>query len=169
MNHKNIEKLSNIVISLKEFCYGLDTLDEISNNCAQSSSMMRFYMSSLYSYTTNYFLLNNGTNIPIGGNLYPALKDLGLEESLNEIVGILNEEIESMELKEIIRKFRNKAIVHTDYSFDALDENIYNKINLKSIENTQKYLELLRKLYDKTKELYVYLCLVLLKHNPEIN
>jgi len=169
MNPENFEKLGNIVISLKEFCYGLDTLDKISNNCAQSSAIMRFYMSSLYSYTANYFLLNNGTNIPIGGNLYPALKDLELEESLNEIVEILNEEIESMEFKEILRKFRNKVIVHTDYSFDALDEHIYNIVNLRSIENFQKYQELLQKLYDKIKELYVYLGSILLEHDSKIN
>ncbi len=150
MNPDDIEKLKNIYISLKEFCYGLDTLDKISENCDQSSAMMRFYMNSLYSYTANYFLLDNGVNIPIGGNLYPALKDMGLEESLNEIIEILNEEIESMKFKEIIRKFRNKALVHTDYSFNALDEQIYNEINLRSIENAQKYQELLQRLYDKS-------------------
>ena len=76
-------------MSLKEFCYCLDTLNTISNNCEQGCAQMRFYINSLYLYTANYFLLDNDTNIPIGGNLYPALKDLSLEKSLDQIIEIL--------------------------------------------------------------------------------
>ena len=81
---------------------------------------MRFYMNSLYSYIANYFLLDNGVNDPIGGNLYPALEEIGLQDNLNDIITILNTRIDSLEFKEILRTFRNKVIVHYNYSCNAL-------------------------------------------------
>ena len=163
------EKLMRICISLKEFSYCLDTLDIVSLSCDQGCAEMRFYLNSLYSYTANYFLLDNGTNNPIGGNLYPVLKELGLEDRLNEVIEILHNKIESMELKEILRKFRNKVIVHTDYSFDSLDEHIYKIVDLTTMENFHKYQELIQKLFDKTKQLYVNLGSILLENNPDMD
>ena len=81
MNKTENEKLGRIWLSLKEFSYCLDTLDTVSVRCDQGCAQMRFYLNSLYSYTANYFLLDNGSNIPIGGNLYPALKELVLHST----------------------------------------------------------------------------------------
>lgn len=164
MNQEDIQKLGHICFSLKEFCYGLDSLDEASYNSEQGSSKMRFYMNSLYSYAANYFLLNNDVNDPIGGNLYPALKEIGLENNLDDIVNILNTRIDSMEFKEIIRTFRNKAIVHSNYTFDVVDRRIYDEVNLRSEENILKFQELLQNLYDKVKELYIHLYSIFLEN-----
>lgn len=165
MEPKQIEKLGIICITLQEFCYALDTLDSISDDCEPGCAKIRFYMNSLYSYVANFFLLDNGSNIPIAGNLYPALKELGLEENLNQVVEILKEKIESLELQEVIRKFRNKVIVHTDYSFNALDDHTYNKVDLRTKDNFLKYQELLQNLYYNIKELYIHLKMILLYYD----
>jgi len=161
MNSEEIQKLNLICISLKEFCYGLDSLDKSSQNSDQGSPKMRFYMNSLYSYTANYFLLDNGINDPIGGNLYPALEEIDLQDNLDDIINILNTRIDALEFKEILRTFRNKVIVHYNYSFDAVDRYIYNVVNLRTEENILRYQFLLQTLYDKVKELYIRLSYIL--------
>ena len=93
MNEEQIEKLSLIVVSLKEFSYGFDRLDEIAKHAQQGSAQMRFYLNTLYEYIARYFLLYKKETEPLGGNLYSALKELGLESYLDPIIDTLSQKI----------------------------------------------------------------------------
>jgi len=157
MHEEQIEKLGHIVFSLKEFCYGLDRLDEISEEVEQGCAQMRFYMNSLYEYTARYFLLNKQEDLPIGGNLYPALKELGLEDYLTPIINTLNKKIGSLDLYTILRTFRNKMITHGNFTFEPLEKKIYEIEDLRKPENYIRFQELLQRLYNQVKELYVNL------------
>jgi len=155
MNKEQIEKLQMIVSSLKEFCYGLKRLDEISTISEQGSARMRFYMNGLYEYTAKYYLLYKKEYLPIGGNLYPALKELGLTNYLNSIINTLNEKIGSMDLQTILKTFRNKMIAHGNYTFEMLERKIYEIEDLREPGNFKRFQELLQRLYDQTKQLYI--------------
>ena len=161
LNKKQIEKLGLIIFSLKEFCYGLDRLDEISEQVEQGSVRMRFYMSSLYEYSTRYYLLNKSSDLPIGGNLYPVLRELGLEDYLNSIINTLNERIGNLDLQTILRIFRNKMITHSKYCFEPLEQRIYEIEDLREQDKFIRFQELLQKLYDQTKELYTELASIM--------
>ena len=161
MDEEQVEKLGLIVFSLKEFCYGLDKLDEISEQVEQGSAQMRFYMNSLYEYSARYYLLYNKDNLPIEGNLYPTLKELGLEDYLNPIINTLNEKIGSLDLQTILRTFRNKMITHSKFSFEPLEQRIYEIEDLREPNKYIKFQELLQRLYEQTKELYVELATIL--------
>lgn len=157
MDSEQIKKLNFIVFSLKEFCYGLDKLDEISGQVDQGSAQMRFYMNSLYEYSARYLLIDKKDDLPIGGNLYPALEELGLGESLLPIIDTLNEKIGSLDLQTILRTFRNKMITHSEFSFEPVEKKIYEIEDLRKKNNYIRFQELLQKLYDQVKELYANL------------
>ncbi|MHB8276161.1 MAG: hypothetical protein ACYDIA_00700 [Candidatus Humimicrobiaceae bacterium] len=157
MDEEQIEKLSFIVFSLKEFCYGLDRLDKISDQVEQGSAQMRFYMTSLYEYSARYLLIDKRENLPIGGILYPALEELGLENYLLPIINTLNEKIGSLDLQTILRIFRNKMITHSKFTFEPIEKKIYEIKDLRKQNNYIRFQELLQKLYDQIKELYVNL------------
>lgn len=160
MNKEQVEKLGFIILSLKEFCYGLDRLDEISDQVEQSSALMRFYMNSLYEYTARYLLLDKQENVPVGGNLYPALKELSLEDHLTPIIDILNERIGNLDLQNILRIFRNKMITHCNFTLEPLKK-IYEIEDLRKPENFIKFQELLQRLYDQIKQLYIELTIII--------
>ncbi|GFP32828.1 hypothetical protein HKBW3S42_01135 [Candidatus Hakubella thermalkaliphila] len=157
MDNKQIEKLGLIVASLKEFSYGLDRLDEISLQAEQGSATMRFYLNTLYEYVARYFLLYKDSNTPLGGNLYSALKDLGLEDYLDPIIQTLSQRIGTMDLQTILLTFRNKMITHSEFSFEPLEKTIYSIVDLRQPKNSQKYQQLIQKLFDQVKELYINL------------
>jgi len=157
MNEEQIEKLRLIVFSLKEFCYGLDKLDEISEQVEQGSAQMRFYMNSLYEYSARYYLLDKKDCLSIGGNLYPALSKLDLEDYLNPIINTLNEKIGCLDFQTILRTFRNKMITHSEYSFEPIERKIYEIEDLRKSDNYIRFQELLQRLFDQTKELYMKL------------
>lgn len=157
MDTRQIERLNMVVSSLKEFCYGLDRLDEISMVSEQGSAQMRFYMNSLYEYTAKYYLLYKKISLPIGGNLYPALKELGLSNYLNPIISTLNEKIGNLDLQTILKTFRNKMVTHSNYTFEMIEKKIYEIEDLRKSENYGRFQELLQRLYGQTKELYLKL------------
>ncbi len=162
MNKDQTNRLAFIFTSLKEFSYCLDRLNNVSDTCKPGSAMMRFYLNSIYSYVANYLLLSKKENEVLGGNLYPALKDLGLEHLLDPIIEALKEEIDNIEFREIILKFRNKVFVHTDFTFNQFDKHIYSKIDFTEKKIFDKYQELLQKLCYQIQELYIKIGTILL-------
>ncbi len=161
MNKEQVEKLSLIVMSLKEFSYGLDRLDEISENVQQGSAQMRFYLNTLYEHVARYFLLYKKETDLLGGNLYSALKELGLQRYLNPIIDTLSQKIGELDLQNILLTFRNKMITHSKFSFESIESKIYEIEDLREPENYNRYQELIQKLFDQVKELYVDLAMIL--------
>lgn len=148
-------------MSLKEFSYGLDRLDEIAEDVKQGSAQMRFYLNSLYEHIARYFLLNKEEEEPIGGNLYSALKELGLQSYLNPIIDTLTQRIGELDLQTILRTFRNKMITHSKFSFEPFERRIYEIEDLREPKNYMRYQELIQKLFDQVKDLYVNLAMIL--------
>ena len=161
MNKEQIEKLSLVVVSLKEFSYGLDRLDKISIYSEQGSAQMRFYLNTLYEYIARYFLLYKKEKEPLGGNLYSALKELELENYLDPIIDTLSQRIGKLDLQTILLTFRNKMITHSKFSFEPIESKIYEVEDLREPKNFIKYQDLIQKLFDQVKELYVNLSMIL--------
>ena len=161
MNKEQIEKLSLIVMSLKEFSYGLDRLDEIAEQTEQGSAQMRFYLNTLYEQIARYFLLYKKETEPLGGNLYSALKGLGLESHLNPIIDTVSQKIGELDLQTILLTFRNKMITHSKFSFEPIESKIYKIEDLREPENYKRYQKLIQKLFDQVKQLYVDLAMIL--------
>lgn len=85
------------------------------------SAAKAFYLASLYNYISVFYLLDKQPSDPHGGTLYKALRPHGLDGHLAPIAAILQRPVGTTTFGEIIRIFRNKAIVHTTYSDADLD------------------------------------------------
>ena len=69
------------------------------------------------------FLVDKEGN-PMGGFIYPILKEIGKEHWLDKTIGILNQTVESVRFEDYLRKWRNKLATHGDLSPGSLPDNI---------------------------------------------
>ena len=69
------------------------------------------------------FLTDKGTH-PIGGFIYPILRDAGKAHWLDEVIRILNEPVGEVCFEEYLRKWRNKLATHGNLSPTSLPDSI---------------------------------------------
>lgn len=118
-----------LIHAVKQFLFGFEQLNEASDDMDDGSAAKAFYMASLYNYISVFYLLDKQPSDPCGGTVYKALKPYGLEALLAPIGDVLQRPIGRITFGEIVRIFRNKAIVHTTYSDADLDR-VYEAVNM---------------------------------------
>ena len=69
------------------------------------------------------FLVDKDDN-PLGGFIYPTLKEAGKVHWLDEIIRILNEPVGLVSFQDYLRKWRNKLATHGDLSPTTLPDSI---------------------------------------------
>ncbi|KPK91483.1 MAG: hypothetical protein AMJ94_07205 [Deltaproteobacteria bacterium SM23_61] len=140
-----------LIHTLKQVLYGFDRLDSIADEVNPGSAAMAFYLSSIYNYIALLFLLDKKDK-SMGGSVYRTLKPFGLEGLLDPIRATLEEPLGSVTLGEVIRVFRNTAIVHPTHSDADLDR-VYAAIDMNAMENQQLWQDLMHRLRDDIKML----------------
>ena len=123
------ETLVFLVHAVKQFCFGFETLNETADDLEDGSAAKAFYMAAIYNYIAVFYLLDKGGD-PIGGTFYKTLKLHGLEDVLDPIQSIVETPMGSTTFGELVRGFRNKIIVHTNYRDSDLDR-LYAAVNMK--------------------------------------
>jgi len=151
--------------AVKQFCFGFETLNRTADDFADGSAAKAFYMTAIYNHVTVFYLLDKKSREPMGGAFYKALKPLGMADALDPIRAIIETNIGSTTFGEIVRVFRNKVIVHTNYRDDDL-ERIYAAADMEDPQVAEHFHSLLWDLYAETKLLPVEL-IQRLGLNPE--
>lgn len=126
-----------IVHAIKQLVYGFERLDEIADAASDGSAMKAFYMNAIYNHIAAFYLLDKGDK-PMGGAFYPALVGVGLERLLQPVDLVLTRPMGSTTVGEVIRVFRNKAIMHSGYRDADLDR-IYAAVDMELAENQERF------------------------------
>lgn len=114
--------IARVALREAQFCF--DNLAANARINPWGNTAISFYINSLCSNVTAWFLLDAESNKKSGftrpGSLIRVLQPIGLAHLLDPIYRVLDKNLGSMKFAEAIRQIRNKAIVHTDF----LPENI---------------------------------------------
>jgi hypothetical protein len=157
LNSTEHERFGLMLVSLKEFSYGYETADALSDEVPEGSAPMRFFMNSLYQYCANYFLVGGGNK------LRNLLIQLGSGDLLKAIDDLLATPFGGITFGEILRTFRDKFLTHQTFTFSPLEERIYDKCDLREPETGQRFSKLVNDLFYQTQLLY----LALMERYPE--
>jgi hypothetical protein len=110
----------------------------------------RYYMSAIYQHIAVFYLLDKGQQDAMGGTFYKALKRIGHERLLEPIQQVLDTPIGSTTFGELVRVFRNKAIVHTSYQDADLDR-LYKSANMGDPQTARQFQDTLLDVYHVTR------------------
>ena len=136
-------------LSLKEFSYGYDRAAEVAEEVPPGAAKLNFYMSSLYQYFASYFLVK-GAN-----KLRNKLEDLGCGDLLAPIEELLRVQMGDTTVGEIMRTWRDKALVHQTFTFKPIEKGVYSKVDLLDPDTGDLYSGIVTELFRRTQELYV--------------
>jgi hypothetical protein len=140
-----------MLVSLKEFSYGLARLNEVAKGAPAGTAIIRFYMNSLYQYASNYFLVGGGNK------LAHALQQLGSADLLEPIDRVLAMPLGDTTFGEIVRTFRDKFLTHSTFTFAPFEDRVLPKFDFNDSVNADRFNDLLEELYDAIENLYVQL------------
>jgi len=140
-----------VVHAIKQFCFGFEMMNELTDNFADGSAGKAFFMSAIYQHLAVFYLIDRGSK-PMGGSFYPILNLHNLDHLLDPICDLLETPFGNTTFGEILRVFRNKVIVHPDYSDIDLDR-IYQDIDMSLPDFQERWQELLVLIYAETKRL----------------
>lgn len=140
-----------MLFSLKEFSYGCERGDALSQEVPAGSASLRFYMNALYQYCANYFL--------VGGSrkLRDVLKDLGSGDLLAPIDTVLETALGTTTFGDILKAFRDKFLVHQSFTFAPIEEAVHRRFDILAPGNAERFQRLVNDLYARTQELYLQL------------
>ncbi len=127
------ETIVLVVHAIKQLTYGFERLDKVADSVADGSAMKAFYMNAIYNHVAAFYLIDKKDK-PMGGAFYPALLKLGLEDLLKPVEDALARPLGSTTVGEVVRVFRNKAVVHPSFQDADLDR-IYAAVDMERPEN----------------------------------
>ncbi len=142
-----------LVHAIKQFCFGFEKMDELADDYADGSAGKAFFLSAIYQHLAVFFLIDRGSK-PMGGAFYRALSAHGLEHLLQPVREVMDSPLGKTTFGEVVRVFRNKALVHPSYSDSDLDR-IYRDVDMSQADLQRVWQELLVRAYAETKLLAV--------------
>jgi hypothetical protein len=148
LNRTDRERVQLMLFSLKEFSFGYETADHLSDAVEEGSAAMRFYMNSLYQYCCNYYLVG-GPN-----KLRNILQELGSGDLLQPLDTLLALPLGETTFGEILRTYRDKFLTHPTFTLRPLQTKIYRKFDLPDPDNHQLFAMLVNDLFVLTRQLY---------------
>ncbi len=152
----NLEETALFIVhAIKQFCFGFELMDNLADNYADGSAGKAFFLNSIYQYLAIFYLIDRGSK-PMGGAFYPALEKHNLQNLLDPARNVLKSKLGNTTFGEVIRMFRNTAIVHTGYS-DSDTDRIYKKVDMSELKFQQEWQRLLLKIYKETRLLAIRL------------
>ena len=145
-----------VIHAVKQFCFGFEELNRVSDEMQDGSAAKAFYLCSLYHYIAVFYLLDKNGGDARGGALYKALRQHGFEGHLSAVYAALDRPIGGTTFGEMVRVFRNKAIVHTTYA-DADLDHVYALANMEDPAISEAFHNALWEVYTQTKLLLITL------------
>jgi len=136
-----------LVHTLKQVAYGFDQLDALDDTVEDGSPVKAFYLNAIYNYIALLFLLD-GKGKVMAGSVYPALDRHGLAPLLNPIRAVLGEPMGETTFGEMIRVFRNTALVHSTHCDADLDR-VYADVDMTNLANQLRWQRLLEQLREE--------------------
>lgn len=132
--------------TLHEFCYGIETVNDVSSIAGEISTPIRFYVNSLYHYISALYLLDRKKS-DMGGAIFKALQPLGLTGLLDHIQDVLDQPIgNGISFGETVRKFHNYWLVHGRFS--PIDiEPIAQQSQIRDKSQRIRWVDLMRELF----------------------
>jgi hypothetical protein len=145
--------IAALTSTLRQFCYGVERVDVVAALTFETSTPVRFYVTSIYNYIATLYLLDR-EDLPMGGIAFKILQPVGLDYLLNPICSVLNSPVsEEISLGETIRRARNKTMIHGTFDTKSIADDITPLVKQTGIhESRQKDLlaELIWKLYEES-------------------
>ena len=152
----NIDETAVFIIhAIKQFCFGFEMMDNLADKYVNGSAGKAFFMSSIYQQLSIFYLIDKKNN-PMGGAFFSELKNHGLEHLLDPIKDLFDTHLGNITFGEVVRIFRNKAIVHPSYRDSDLNR-IYSQLDMTKPEIQIRWQELLFRSYTETKLLGINL------------
>ena len=142
-----------LVHAIKQFCFGFEKMNELADEYAHGSAGKAFFLSAIYQHLAVFFLIDRGSK-PMGGAFYRALSAHGLEHLLQPVREVMDSPLGKTTFGEVVRVFRNKALVHPSYSDSDLDR-VYRDVDMSQADLQRVWQELLFRAYAETKLLAV--------------
>lgn len=143
------ETAAFIVHAVKQFCFGFEMMNELADDYADGSAGKAFFMCAIYQHLAVFYLIDRGSR-NMGGAFYPALEIHHLEHLLDPIREVIEAPLGDTTFGEVIRVFRNKALVHPGGGGIELDR-VYDKVDMSLPEVQERWQELLMQAYMETK------------------
>jgi hypothetical protein len=150
------ETLTFIVHAIKQFCFGFEKLDETADDYGDGSAAKAFYLTAIYHHLAAFYLLDKKPKHPMGGGFYKALKPYGLERCLDPVNAVLLSPLGSTTFGEVVRAFRNSAIVHPKYR-EADVGRVFRQVDMSDPQTVAEFQALLCEVYVQTKLLAINL------------
>ena len=141
------ELVAHIISVLREFNYGRMRMDEASLSSKRGSTQYRFYLNALYTYVNNFFLVT-------GAPLSRAMKRVGLEDLLVPSFEVLDRRLGGTDLRHILRVFRDKFLVHSQFSFDPIERAVYKDFAMSDPQNAELFSQTMSELMHQVDELH---------------
>ena len=151
-----IETLTFIVYAIKQFCFGFEKLVETADEYRDGSAAKAFYMTAIYHHLAAFYLLDKDPQHPMGGGFYKALKSHGFERYLDPVNAVLLRPLGSTTFGEVLRAFRNRAIVHPRYQGADVDH-MLRQVDMSNPQTLAEFQTLLCDVYVHTKLLAINL------------
>jgi len=123
----DIELLQVLAISgaVHELCYCCEMVQNASETTWGGSTPARFYLNSIYHYTSSMFLVDTSRpshkHLPMGGTVIRALDPLGLSHLLEPLKEVLDEPLGQTTFGDTILNLRHSHLVHGDFSPERLE------------------------------------------------
>lgn len=140
-----------MLLVLKEFAYGYDESGAMRGRVPLGSAKDRFYANSLYNYIYKFFLLRKKSD----DKIHEVLEAIGSDDLLKPITQILDLQMGTTTLREIIRAFRNKIVTHRLLNLTEFEETVLKDFDFRESSNAGKLSDAIGLLFYETRNLYV--------------
>lgn len=111
--------------AVQELCYGCEMVQNASEATWGGSTPVRFYLNSIYHYTSSMFLVDTSKpthkDLLMGGTVVRALHPLGLSHLLAPLKSVLDEPLGQTTFGDTILSLRHSYLVHGDFSPERLE------------------------------------------------
>jgi hypothetical protein len=118
-------QLLGISSAVYELCYCCERVQEVSEITWGGSAPVRFYLNSIYHYTSSMFLVDankpSHKGLPMGGTVIRALHPMGSADLLEPVREVLNEPFGEITFGETMLNLRHSHLVHGDFSPERIE------------------------------------------------
>ena len=148
LSGKQQDRLLGLMMSLKEFAFGLDQSGLAAVSSQEGSAIQRFFSNALYQYCSNFFLVSGSHR------LRDFLDEIDCSDLLGPIDSTLDSTVGKTTLREVLRVFRNKFLVHTIYVIDPVEDELRGRIDLAEPLLQEQMGILVFDLFARTRDLF---------------
>lgn len=145
-------QLLSIQGATHELCYCCEMVQTATDLTWGGSTPTRFYLNSIYHYTSSMFLVDTSKpthkGLPMGGTVVRALHPMGLSHLLQPINEILDERFGDTTFGDTILNLRHSHLVHGDFSPVRI-EYLVRETQMRNPMQQERFAQLVWKLFHR--------------------